>query len=342
MQQPKDGFAVSVRDGRHQLFDDQQRPVEQANEFLRALDVRGLLANTIRAYAFDLLVLYRWLKKTGRQLEELTEADLLDYVEAQRKAKSKPSSINRRLVTCRQLYTFVTGRPLQQCRGSSVPAPHYKGRGRDRDLGLHVLPKQSRRVLSVKVPCTLIEPLTREQVCLFLRSLRRYRDLAIVHLMLLCGLRSREVLSLQLEDINFEQRQVLVHGKGGRQRVLPLPDVVWQSLCSYLRFERPRCNGPLFVVLQGARRRQQMTLAGLRSLFRRRRSAPAVAMANPHRFRHTFGTDMARAGVRLPILQRLMGHAQASTTMQYINLSLADIADEYRRAVLQIQLRYKR
>lgn len=340
MQPPKDGLRVCVVDGRHQLVADEQQVVEQANAFLRALEVRGLSPNTIRAYAFDLLVLYRWLKQSGRKLEQLTEANLIDYVEVQRKADSQATSINRRLVSFRKLYSFVTGQPLERGRGCSVPARHYR-RSRDRDLGLHVLHKQPRRALSVKTPRTLVEPLTREQVCTFLRSLRRYRDLAIVHLMLLCGLRSREVLGLQLDDIDFEHRQLRVQGKGGKQRVLPLPDVLWQSLSRYLRFERPRCEGPLFVVLQGRTRCKAMTLAGLRSLFRRRRANHAIAVANPHRFRHTFGADMARAGVRLPILQKLMGHAHAATTLQYINLSMADIAEEYLRALKHIQSRYE-
>ena len=84
-----------------------------------------------------------------------------------------------------------------------------------------------------------------------------------------------------------------------------------------------------------------MTSAGLRSLFRYRRRGSAVHNANAHRFRHTFGTDMARAGVRLPTLQRLMGHAYAETTLQYINLSMTDIAAEYGRASAVIQRRYR-
>jgi site-specific recombinase XerD len=336
-QRPK-GLSVRIHNERCQLAG-RQRSVTAANAFLRALDARGLSPNTIRAYAFDLLVLLRWLEHSGKQLEQLTDSDLLDYVQAQRQTHAKPASINRRLVTCRQLYNFVTGHPLQRGSGTSVPAPHYK-RSRDRNLGLHTLNKRQ-RVLSVKVPRTLVEPLTREQVCQFLRSLRRYRDLSIVHLMLLCGLRSREVLALQIGDVDFELCQIRIQGKGGKQRVLPLPQLLRQSLASYLRYERPRCDGALFVVLQGPRRARAMTLAGLRSLFRRRRRA-VTANANPHRFRHTFGADMARAGVGLPILQRLMGHAQASTTLQYINLSMADIAEQYRCAVEQIQSRYER
>ena len=91
--------------------------------------------------------------------------------------------------------------------------------------------------------------------------------------------------------------------------------------------ERPKDSGSdrIFVVLQGPRRGQPMTRAALRRIFRTRREQKALTNANPHRLRHTFGTDMARSGVRLPILQRMMGHAYAKTTLQYINVSLADV-----------------
>jgi integrase len=85
-----------------------------------------------------------------------------------------------------------------------------------------------------------------------------------------------------------------------------------------------------------------MTPEGLRNLFRFRRRRSSLQSANAHRFRHTFGTDMARAGVRLPILQRMMGHADMATTLQYIELSLVDVADAYSKAIATIEGRYRR
>jgi len=58
-----------------------------------------------------------------------------------------------------------------------------------------------------------------------------------------------------------------------------------------------------------------------------------VSKANPHRFRHTFGSDMIRAGVSLPALQRLMGHSNIETTLLYIQISPQDVYEEYARAV---------
>ena len=76
-----------------------------------------------------------------------------------------------------------------------------------------------------------------------------------------------------------------------------------------------------------------MTVAGLRSLFRHHRLCSEVRRANPHRFRHTFASDMVRCGISLPALQQLMGHAHIYTTMIYVQLAPQDVWREYARAV---------
>jgi integrase/recombinase XerD len=76
-----------------------------------------------------------------------------------------------------------------------------------------------------------------------------------------------------------------------------------------------------------------MTPAGLRSLFRHHRLRSEIRTANPHRFRHTFGADMVRAGISLPALQHLMGHSQIHTTLLYVQLAPTDVWREYARAV---------
>ena len=79
-----------------------------------------------------------------------------------------------------------------------------------------------------------------------------------------------------------------------------------------------------------------MTLAGLRSLFRHHRQTTGVKLANPHRFRHTFASDMLRAGVSLPALMKLMGHSNIQTTLVYINVTPLDVYQQYARAVAQL------
>jgi site-specific recombinase XerD len=325
------------------LVDTRTGSISDAERFLAALVVRGLSPATVRSYGYDLVGLYRWLGDTGRTLSALGSADLLDYIAAQRRVGAAPASINRRLTTCRLLYRFCTDLDLEHGAGWPGPAPYYRGRGRDHELGLHQRPRLRRCRLRVATPRRLVEPLTAREVRQFLHRLRRYRDLALVHLMLLCGLRARETLALQQADLVYDECRLRVRGKGDKERVLPLPALLAQLLRRYQRWERPLgCAVPqLFVVLQGRRRGQPMTMAGLRSLFRHRRRDHRLARANPHRFRHTFGADMARAGVRLPLLQRLLGHADAAQTLHYIHLSLADLSAEYARAMAAIAARYR-
>ena len=140
--------------------------------------------------------------------------------------------------------------------------------------------------------------------------------------------------SLQLEDLKLADAQLHVLGKGRKQRTLPLPGEIMEVLQSYLRLERPLTNSAaLFVSLKGRRRGQPMTPAGLRSLFRHHRGRSQVSAANPHRFRHTFGANMVRAGISLPALQLLMGHAQIHTTLLYVQLAPSDVWREYTRVV---------
>jgi len=195
----------------------------------------------------------------------------------------------------------------------------------------------------VREPRTLIEPLTIDQVRELLSILRRHRDICIAHLMLLCGLRTQEVLHLRLGDIHFDDRRIRVLGKGNKERAVPLATLLVDLLRRYLALERPKGCGTdhLFVVLQGKRRGHPMTRAALRKVFRTRRRQQTLTNANPHRLRHTFATDMARSGVRLPILQKMMGHAHAETTLRYVNVSLADVATEFHRAVEVLQARYQ-
>jgi len=155
-----------------------------------------------------------------------------------------------------------------------------------------------------------------------------------VGLMLLDGLRSCEVLGLELEDLQLAEGQLRVLGKGNKKRVLPLPAEILEVLGSYLRLERPLTNAPaLFVSLKGRQRGQPMTVAGLRSLFRHHRGRSRIRHANPHRLRHTCAADLVRAGMSLPALQQLMGHSQITTTMLYVQLAPQDVWRQYARAI---------
>ena len=150
------------------------------------------------------------------------------------------------------------------------------------------------------------------------------------------GLRSAEVLALNRDDLLLSEGQVRVRGKGNKLRFLPLAPETIQLLDHYMRLERPNpCGAALFVSLKGPARGLRMTPAGLRSLFWHHRRTTGINLANPHRFRHTFASDMVRAGVSLPALMHLMGHADIETTLLYVQVTPQDVYLQYARAVAQ-------
>ena len=201
------------------------------------------------------------------------------------------------------------------------------------------MPHKENKHLRVKVPKTIITPLTVNQVQSLLALFTRYRDLALIYLMLLCGLRAQEILNIEKGDFQPSEKTIRVHGKGNKERILPLPEIVCDLVAKYLYFERPKesLTNALFVALQGRQRGKPITIAGLRSLFRVRRSHSGLANIHPHLLRHTFGSAMASHGMSLPVLQRLMGHAFPETTMQYVNFSMNDVIEQFTLATTKLE-----
>lgn len=272
------------------VVDEEGGEVVWINRFLDAQRVRGLRELSLRSYAYSLLHFVRWWSwQPGvdvRRLEasQFTESTLVDYVRDQCNEISKPSpeNINQRSSMLRRLFRFHFQQDLPHApyliqRQWWRRSPLGYGRGR----------RMSSADLKRKVPQRVIVPLAVEQVARFWSSFQKARDLAMVALMLLNGLRSREVIGLQLENLLLDEMQIRVRGKGGRVRMLPLPPETVRILQCYLRTERPLTNATeVFVSLKGRARGGAMTPAGLRSLFRHHRHTAGVPQANAHRFRH--------------------------------------------------------
>jgi site-specific recombinase XerD len=316
----------------YRVLDQQGQELAWANAFLDAQRVRQLSPRSLRAYAYDLLHFARWWSdKPQPSLEQISESTLLDYVRSQLDQQPQPApvTVNRRLTVVRCLYRFHYGREI------SPGQMHFQRvYTRRSPLGYGPPRRAVACGLRLRQPHRIVTPLSPDQVYKFWGSFHTFRDLSLVGLMLLNGLRSCEVLALQLADLELAGSQMRVHGKGDRQRVLPLPEDICGVLEKYLLLERPVTNSPaLFVCLKGPHRGQPLSAPGLRTLFRHHRLTTQISEANPHRFRHTFGADMVRGGVSLPALQHLMGHTQIRTTMLYVQLAPQDIWREYRSAI---------
>jgi integrase/recombinase XerC len=323
--------------------------LEAANAFLGHLGARGYSPATVRAYAFDVANFATFLEARGLALGEVVPSDLFAYLDWQQEQQPRPrragdrvvaltrtgpapATMNRRISAVRGLFEHqvMTGVLAE----NPVPAARRANGLRTPPRGMlgHVgpgRPKGGGRL--VRQADRLPESVEAAEVSTFLADLLTYRDRAIVLAMVLGGLRAGEVRSLLLADLDMGLGRVRVVGKGGRERIVPVERAFFVECATYLREERPAgCATPeCFVVLRGPTRGQAMTEAGMRKIFRLHRERSGARRVRPHRLRHTYGTELAAAGIDLLVLRELMGHASPETTARYIHLSADGLAAEF-------------
>jgi site-specific recombinase XerD len=310
-----------------------------------------------------LLAFARWLSGEQMGLAEVNVDVLLRFLTACREARLPgrpggnvysirdgrnqgfaPATINRRLAAISSLFAFREMRdPDARSPVGSGRATRLRSRGERSGLLAHTAKPKSRSQLRVGEPRRLPRGLSREESAALLGSFRSWRDRAIGGLMLLSGLRSAEVLSLRVADVDIARRWVRVFGKGGKggkERSVPIDTDVAGAIQTYLLAERPETDADvLFVVAKGAHRGRPLTAAGLRTVFRYHRERSGVAAGHPHALRHSFGTALAEAGVDLSVIQALMGHDHVDSAAAYIHLAPTFLREEFDAARARLRTR---
>lgn len=321
------------------------------NEYLAHLLDRNYSAATVRAYGYDLLAFCRWLSEQDLVLEQVGTDTLLDFLRACREAtvlgrpgpnvvsldgqrldRYAATTINRRLAAVSGLFTFIGLREPE----AKNPVPRgregrWQAAGERTGLLAHTSRRRKpRSALRLREPRRLPVALSPTEAATLVGSLRTWRDRAIAGLMLWCGLRSMEVLGLDVKDVDIGGRWITVTGKGAKQRRVPLDSDVASVIDVYLLAGRPASQADrLFLVAKGPHRGEPLTAAGLRTIFRYHRGLTGVAGGHPHALRHTFGTVLAEAGVDLSVMQALLGHAHVDTTARYVHLAPAHVKAEF-------------
>ena len=192
------------------------------NRYLDREYVRRLANTSLRIYAYNLLHFVRWWESahhSGDIVEaDLTESTLLDYLRFQSSLQPRPSAstINARVADAdRAIRNEFPDAPCQIARGFQQVFLQRKPMGLGR-------PRAAISRLRVKEPKLNIVPLSVNEVARFWSSFHTARDLAIVGLMLMHGLRSAEVLALNPDNVLLSEAQLRVRGKGNKLRFLPL------------------------------------------------------------------------------------------------------------------------
>ena len=327
---PDEGLVIERRDSGWRLVGAEADRFGLVNEYLSYLADRNYSPRTIRTYAFMLL---RFLAacRTERVAGRAGGANVVG-LDGRRTDSVSPATVNLRLAAVSGLFSF------RSMRDPDAPDPVPKGReakrlsaGERGGMLAHVSRAPKRRSpLRVRDVRRLPKTLDHQEVVALLESLRSWRDRAMAGLMVFCGLRSAEVLALDVTDVDVGARWLLVSGKGGKERRVPLDVDVAGVIQTYLLAERPEtASTRLFIVAKGPTRGQPLTPAGLRRIFRYHRDITGIASAHPHALRHTFGSALAEAGVDLAVMQALLGHAHIDTTARYVHLAPAHVKTEF-------------
>ena len=156
------------------------------------------------------------------------------------------------------------------------------------------------------------------------------RDVAVLTLLYGCGLRIAEALELNRDQAPLDD-SLMVRGKGGKDRLVPVLPVVAQAVRDYLDlcpYELPG-QGPLFLGVRGKRLNQRIVRGQMQKL---RMALGLPSTATPHALRHSFATHLLAGGGDLRTIQELLGHASLSTTQRYTEVDAAHLLDVYRKA----------
>ena len=226
--------------------------LEPANAFLSHLGGRGFSPATVRAYAFDVVNLARFLAERDLTLAVVDAPLVFDWIDwqgvrrssasvnAERSRSAAASTVNRRVAAVRALFEYLvmTGAAWRQsgslAAARSGTAPFgggllgHLGPGRTRGGGRLV---RQPRLLPESLPANDIEA--------FVATLTTHRDRAMVLAMLLGGLRSAEVRALLLADVDMGRRRLRVIGKGGKERHVPVDAAFFTEVAAYLRLRTP-------------------------------------------------------------------------------------------------------
>ncbi|MGA7033076.1 MAG: site-specific tyrosine recombinase XerD [Pseudolabrys sp.] len=274
---------------------------------------RGAGANTLAAYRNDLEDMSAHLRASGRSITSATTDDLRDFIASLSDRGFKASSLARRLSAVRQLYRFL----YAEERRSDDPAAVLEGPKRAR-----LLPK----VLSIGDVEKLLKKAqansenARQPLARRLRAARLFCLLEVVYA---TGLRVSELVTLPASAARRDQRMLVVRGKGGKERLVPLNAKAKHAMSEYLELqastERDIKSKWLFPSFgaQGHLTRQHFA-----------RELKALGQAcgirsdrlSPHVLRHAFASHLLHNGADLRVVQTLLGHSDISTTQIYTHV----------------------
>jgi integrase/recombinase XerD len=284
-------------------------------EYLDHLRVeRGLAPNTLLAYGRDLARLSAFARTARREVLDLRQGDLSEFMGTLRTAGLSARSVARAVHGVRGFFRFA----VREGRLEGDPLENLKAPRAFQALPHFLSPAQVEALLAAPDTAT---PLG-------------LRDRAILEVMYATGLRASELTGLESANVDLQVGLVKVFGKGRKERLVPLGRVAGRWVERYLSEVRGRLvkKGRLPVLFL-SQRGSKLSRMGLWGLVRRHAVAAGVErILTPHVLRHSFASHLLERGADLRSLQAMLGHADISTTQIYTHITrerLRQLYDQY-------------
>jgi integrase/recombinase XerC len=279
--------------------------------FLRHLDrERNASAHTIRAYRDDIRQFTEHLRREIGHEPRPQEVDTLlirGFLAELHRAGLRKTSTARKLASLRTFFRFLCREGVLE----SNPARVVLSPRLEKRVPLHLQEDQVKALLEVPG-----------------NTLAALRARAILELLYGTGIRCAELVGLDLDDVDLEERVVRVLGKGRKERVVPFGRPARTALEAYLE-ERSRIgrSQAFLVNARGGRLSDRFVRA---TIARRVRQVALDRRISPHKLRHSFATHLLARGADLRAIQELLGHSSLSTTQRYTHVDLTKILEIYK------------
>jgi len=285
------------------------------DEYLNFLAVeKGVSRLTIEAYGHDLNRFVNLVQRRGVQkFADVTPDEIIAYLDQVKKDGLNVRSVNRGLAAVRGFFKFLT-------REKKIDANPVA------NVGL------------AKVWSRLPDTLSKEEMNLLLvqpgmKNPTAIRDTAMMELMYATGIRVSEIITLTMNSVNWQVGYLVVMGKGGKERIVPIGRSAYNCLVEYVNQGRPKLmKGQKTNILFLNKSGNGLTRQGFWKIVRRYvLQAGFNKKVHPHTFRHSFASHLLEGGADLRSVQIMLGHADIATTQIYTHITRERLKSIHKR-----------
>ena len=274
------------------------------SKFLNYIRNKNYSLNTIISYINDLYYFHEFVKM---DFDKVKYDDIRDYLEYLNLKKEKSTSVSRKISSLKSFYKFLYKNDYMDKKDYPLVKVTY--------------PKKEKKLPKFLYYNDLLEIINESS-----KDKDGVRDRLIIEMLYATGVRVSELVNIKLNDIDFNNKRIIVCGKGNKERIVYYGDYAEEVLNKYLKTHVRKNNNYLFLNSKG----EQITDGGIRYIIDNIMKKLSIKThVTPHVLRHTFATDMLNNGCDIKVVQELVGHSSLKATEIYTHVTNEHLKEVY-------------